>query len=270
MCKVIGGLMSNKSTGKFDNAPVAYVLAQVRFNPYLKMEEKIPAFQDAIIEKYPGFVPSAIKLFHIQPNNLQTIDDTRWDFTDIKKTTGLILNRNSLILHTTDYDTSKEFFEEFESILNIFEKIVPNLLIERFGLRYVDIIIPSGNNSAADYVIDGLGGFHPTDGEILDETSSYVSLIKYKKGLMNLQFHRGKQLKTLPPELSSINLVPNKLMEKMAKSEKDNGILDFDRFIEDRLPFNTKTAIKILREMHTDTSSAFRNIISTNAKKEWK
>ncbi len=41
--------------GRLPNAPLAYVLAQVRFEPFLEIEKHIPALQTSLRDPYPRF-----------------------------------------------------------------------------------------------------------------------------------------------------------------------------------------------------------------------
>ncbi|MFX9046418.1 TIGR04255 family protein, partial [Acinetobacter baumannii] len=54
---------------------------------------------------------------------------------------GFVLNPNFIIFHTTNYTNYKKFFEILVLGMNIINKNLDALIIERIGLRYLDAVI---------------------------------------------------------------------------------------------------------------------------------
>lgn len=102
--------------GKMKHAPIFYMVAQVRFSPVLDMADFVSGLQKVWRQKYPDFSQQVLNQLTFQlVNNQQSPDvkpvlSTRWHFKDTERTSGYILATDSLIFHTTSYNTSDDFF----------------------------------------------------------------------------------------------------------------------------------------------------------------
>ena len=93
--------MNRHALGRLSNAPLAYVLAQVRLLPVLDLDKHIPAIHSALRSTYPRY--QAISQPYIQINNEHVVDisqqATRYEFASAENTEGLILHSTSIVFH---------------------------------------------------------------------------------------------------------------------------------------------------------------------------
>src|SRR5712692_1802797 len=97
--------------GRLENAPVVYVLCQIRFSPVEKMADYVPAIQEALRAHYPNFQREQIGGVSLAANAQPVFvqNETRWRFETRDSLTGFMLSTNHLIAHTTNYVDSDDF-----------------------------------------------------------------------------------------------------------------------------------------------------------------
>jgi uncharacterized protein (TIGR04255 family) len=64
-----------------------------------------------------------------------------------------------LVLHTSAYLSKEPFIEQLRSVLIELHQLLPTLLVERIGMRYVDLVRPDETERYEDYIHAGLLGF---------------------------------------------------------------------------------------------------------------
>lgn len=125
-------------------APLVRVIAQVRFPPILSIGDRsfVGHFQEAIREKYPilqseqthGLILGSQGLTPIEPQVI-------WRFTDASGNWRVSLTSDFLSLETIAYSSRTDFLARLESVLLALDIHIKPLIVERFGLRYIDRII---------------------------------------------------------------------------------------------------------------------------------
>src|SRR5579862_9601985 len=97
--------------GRLDNAPVVYVLCQIRFSAVEKMADYVPAIQEALRSQYPAFEREQLGGVSLGPQGQPVFvqNETRWRFETRDRQTGFMLSTQQLITHTTSYLDSDDF-----------------------------------------------------------------------------------------------------------------------------------------------------------------
>ncbi len=139
----------------YQNNPLASVICQLRFPPILRVETAQPAeFQDAVRTKnarnsYPlyasrrdGGVPAQIE--PLLPPEFGQLISTVHDFSSADGKWTISLNKHFVALSTKDYWRWEEFEAELAVILPILQRIYAPAFFTRVGLRYQNVIRPSG------------------------------------------------------------------------------------------------------------------------------
>ena len=124
-------------------APLARVIAQVRFPPVMSIErpEFVGPFQEAIRSSYPvlrperevGAVVGAQGLTEMQSGSI-------WRFHDSPGNWRASLSTNFLALETTEYTSRDDFLARLTSLLQALEAHIGLGLVDRLGVRYIDRI----------------------------------------------------------------------------------------------------------------------------------
>jgi len=134
---------------KMGNAPVYYIVVQVRFNPILALDPHIPTIQEDLRKAgYPDFEKRAVVVFDLahgggESSTVQQVSKTNFFFSNMETTRGFVLGQNSLAMHTTEYDVFETFSAEFLRVLELLHRIVQLSYSERVGVRYLDAVIPA-------------------------------------------------------------------------------------------------------------------------------
>ena len=165
--------MSNhdQALGTWPNAPLALVVAQVRFDPevdteYKKVAERLKA---QLGEQFPAmkavrqmtfvFGGAPDQAFESKPNEGEIGRELRRD-----DNRGALRLQDGVMTYTTSiYKNSKNFLSEWRSMLDCLCADA-GIKVQRLGLRYLDFIIPTGDKVPEDYFKDGFGHLPHADG----------------------------------------------------------------------------------------------------------
>lgn len=266
--------MSETALGQMTNAPLALVLAQLRFSPYLSIGTAMPAIQDALRKSYPVFRKSQIQTLEFGPGpsapNVTTVE--RFTFVNADNREGFVAQQDSLVFLATQYRTFDDFAEKHRTVLECFQRLVPDLFVERLGLRYVDVIVPRTNERPEQYVVEGLQGCLLETIAPVAFQSQYVANWKLSDGAMKFRFINGVRKPFMPPDLQPLELNPAEVIQKAVDVSKQGtpiGLLDFDRVRDHRGTFEAAQVIDAFAAMHDDASQAFKRAMSPLAKEVW-
>lgn len=266
--------MSDAALGQMANAPLALVLAQVRFSPYLTIGNAIPAIQEALRKAYPVFRKSQMQTIEFGPGsgapNISAVE--RFNFVDADNREGFIAQQDSLVFLATKYKTFDDFETKHRVVLECFERLLPDLFVERLGLRYVDVIVPREGERPEAYVIEGLQGCHLETFAPIAFQSQYVANWKLNDGSMKFRFINGVRKPFLPPDLHPVELGTPEVIQKALEASNANipiGLLDFDRMRDHRGSYEAAKVLELFAAMHGDASQAFKRSMSPLAKKVW-
>jgi len=257
---------------KLSLAPVFYTLVQFKFNPITQMPEYVPRLQEHLRRiGYPDFRQDTLFSLNIrraedpQPE-VQNLQQPRWSFVNSKGNEGYLLLQDSLIFHTTAYNTFDDFSEKALSGLNLIHETIELAYLDRIGLRYLDLIVPSDEGKLDEYLTPSLLGlstlvagslshsFTETVSQIDDGTLIARSLIS-ETGL------------AIPPDLVPLNL---KLPSRVSSVACRNAVLDIDYFVTQRLDGIDIELIKSnLLTSHDIITKAFLASVTEHAIKNW-
>ena len=267
--------MSNpdQALGQWPNAPLAIVLAQIRFDAevgteYSEAAERIKTamgdrFQAMKSVRQLSFVLDGGDSDGIPKSNevqvgleLRSDDDRR----SLRMQEGVATYTTSL------YEDSPHFLAEWRSML---ELLCPagGMKVFRLGLRYVDFIIPPGGKAPEDYFDDR---FARSPGLLGEQAPAAFLRFDYPKpddGLMRIQYGRGHAKPDLPPDLEGSVLPPSALVEKYR--DGPSAVLDIDHWRTFSTRMQAKEIAAEFQRLRDDISMAFKGIITTAAQAEW-
>jgi len=264
-------LMERKNLYHMSDSPLVYMLGQVTFPTILKMEAYIPSIQEKLRKSgFPGYEESMANTITInrEKNSITSADTTRWDFFDKEKSTGIILNGKSISIHTTNYDSFERIIDKLDYVLKAIQEIVDITLVERVGLRYVNMVTPDNDEAFEDYLKTGLMGF-PFNNEITSEPDKALlrseSIAKTSCGVLAIRCIKSNQGEYVSPDLMPINL---KITQKPENGEMV-AFLDFDHFSVGSQDFDVDSLIDGFWNLHKIISVAFLSSIQDYAIKKW-
>lgn len=259
--------------GQWPNAPLALVLAQIRFDPevpteYPGLAKHIKAAMGDRFQAMKSVKQLSFELGDAGQNGVpaQASTEVGFDLRRDDERSSLRIQEGAVTYTTSLYKDSPHFLSEWRSVLDILcrEGGVKAL---RIGLRYVDFIIPSAGKFPEDYFDPGFA----RSPKILGDQAP-VAFLRYdypsaNNGMMRVQYGRGIAPPDLPPDLEGSVQPPPSLLEKYNGGA--SAVLDIDhwRVLSDRLQANELAAE--FQRLRDNISQAFQSIINDAAKGEW-
>ena len=251
--------------------PVYAAVAQVRFNPVLKLDDFLPDIQEGMrragFPAYQRHNTVAIQLSFLQDGQPtpQTIERPRFVFGNVQKTHSFILDIDALTLQSTDYGRFEDFSGFFMQGLALVHEAVTLSFTDRIGLRYLDRVFPSRGDELAQYLApEALGLSAKLGGK---PQQSYVETIcevgTYK--LRSRVVVQGGGL-AFPPDMVLGDLL---VLKRLANYEGLHAIIDSDGFLETRENYSPESVAGHLDSIHTIIGDAFHKIITDHSRKVW-
>jgi uncharacterized protein (TIGR04255 family) len=253
-----------------NNPPVYFTIAQVRFNPILKLADFLPSIQESFRQaRYPDFVKNVSMA--IQP----TMQDGRlvpvvqpketYAFGKAAKTHGFLLDENALTFQSTDYGHFELFSEEFVDGLERVHSLVHLDYTERVGLRYLDRVAPVASDPLAKYLApEALGLSARLKGEVSYSFCETLTQVNGAKLLSRVIARKGPI--GFPPDLLPVGL---ELAPRFKGLDGEHALLDNDGFVEGRESYSVETVREHLETVHTVIGVAFRATVTEYAFKMW-
>ncbi len=267
--------MSNhdQALGKWPNAPLALVLAQIRFDPEIDTEYKEVAarLKAALGGSFPAM--KAVRQTKLVFGSKSVPGESRANEGEVGRELRRDDDRSALrvqdgvMTYTTSlYQDSPHFLAEWRSMLDCV-CAAGGVKVQRLGLRYVDFIIPSAGKVPEDYFKNGFG--HSTD--VFGETAQTAFMShEYSRGgdgAMRVQYGRGFAQPSLPPDLDGSVMLPPVLLEKYTGGP--SAILDIDRWHIDTRRLQSEEIAGEFQRLRDDICMAFSRVITPEAEAEW-
>lgn len=266
------------------NAPLVHVLAQVAFSPVLNWTEHVPALQDRLIDLgFPRVHRGEVTeiTFGVTPggaNEPAQQTTPQFAFLDRDQRTAFVLSAGTFVLHTSDYKSVEPFLACLRDGLGALSATMKVRLVERLGLRYIDLVQPTGNEGYAEYVDAGLLGYpfrsapgSPPAIGATQVTFATQSVARTTEGVLAIRSGVLPPGQYLPPDLHPVSLQrpPN------IDPARPGLIVDFDHFTVFNTPgervmdFDAGTIVSHMEKLHATLRVAFRAIITPYAEARW-
>lgn len=257
------------------NAPVYFTVAQIQFNPVLKMEDYLPAIQDRMRTiHFPDFRRENFQQITLSlsttPEGGQApvpsiVPQPRCIFGNTEQTAGFVLDNNSLALQTTNYQTHKDFFGTLLDGLRVIDDALKLDFTSRIGLRYFDAVLPQTGRSLNDYLVPEVLGLSTKLTNKVIHSFSETFTAGPNGHLASRVIIRTGQV-GLPPEVSA--LAPP-ISSKFLMHQGLHALIDIDAFSEERNKFKIEYVEAKLLAFHEDIEKAFKAIVTPFALNAW-
>ena len=256
------------------NPPVYFTLAQVRFNPILKLADYLPEIQEGFRHQgYPDFETQhgfAIQL-HVQDNNSaaqalpQHIHQERYLIGNVERTHSFILDRESLTIQSTNYGHFENFSKIFLDGLLIVHKVVELAYTERVGLRFLDRVMPREDETVDQYLADHIQGLKSKlGGKPVYSYAEAMNEVDDIKLVSRVAIQHGPL--AFPPDIQPGQLA---VMKKFLSYAGPSATLDNDGFIERRESFSERSLSTHLEAIHKVIGDAFKVTVTPYAFTVW-
>lgn len=244
-------------------SPLVLVLVQVRFPKRSLQDAEVGAFRsecDAL--GYPLFYEGAVQTFGIGGAGEVRKNMPRWDFLDRSKCWNIVLTQEFLLLQTTKYVRFANFLDRWRAILDAVRRELGVALIERLGLRYVDLVQPSPGERISKYVDSGFAGYEPDHKSIFTrEQHVAATVLRSDKGQMLVRVLPATS--PFPPDMDSLHL------NGLRTPAPGAVFLDFDHSSTDVLDFDPALLAMATAGLHDAHDLLFQKIATQHAMMAW-
>ena len=262
--------MPSKETAlKLERSPLVFVLSQVRFPAVLKMEDHVPDIQEALRKQdFPRYNKEDIQQVTFGGTELKAERDKRWVFASRSRHEAVILSSNFVVYETSDYDIFETFTERFSPVLELIGDITATEFVEQIGLRYVDLIRPTENKAAGEFLRQKVRGLSQEDLGAKSTRSQFSTQARTEQGDLFVRSFENTGPNMVPPDLVSTHLRfktdPDDLKDELYR------ILDIDHITKGEFDFSREQLIEKLWDLHEFSSKAFRAAVTEEAIEFWK
>jgi len=257
--------------------PLVLVLGQVKFSPIRQLTTFTPAIQENFRRHdFPVERSGKVQrvMFSSHGGAPEVVDEQRWEYRNKNETWSVLVTEDSVVLQTTSYTTFEDFAEK---LLHVVETVLALTehdkygVVERVGLRYIDVVKP---NEGEDYRYYLRPGFHGAEDDVfvmgthrLHVESVGATTVGEEMGTMVLRVVQNNQGFSLPPDL--VSGAP-KHTRRSAPGELIT-LIDMDHYIEGSFEPEAAQVIERAYGMHDHLIETFHNnVVTEEAIEAWK
>lgn len=259
--------MTTTTLGTWRKPPLAYVVAELVISPYYSMAAKVPGLQDRLRFTFP----KTVEVQELVVDGAKPSAQPIWQLISADQKHGVQLGTRAISLHATSYVNSADIMTRWADVLDAIHEAGLGAFVERAGLRYVDLIVPSGDRSPADYLAQQLQGIAPDGAK--PTGSLWAAAFLFDGTTVNLRAGAPAPAgMLLPPNFNAMPLHKPQVMvdgEKRVKDEKAIGFIDTDCLRDINEVFDAAQLVGIYTDMQKLTSRTFKAALSATANKEW-
>ena len=125
---------------KLTKSPLTYVLVKVSISPILDIEKYLGALQESIRIEFPEVKSSEVKDVELSGNSLSINTIKQWHFIDKNHTMAVLVDKNSIVIRISQYNSVANIKSKLENILTKFNDILKIQLYHCVAIRYINAI----------------------------------------------------------------------------------------------------------------------------------
>jgi uncharacterized protein (TIGR04255 family) len=260
--------------GSLANAPLAFVIAQIRLipSPSFNQDQVATAMHDKLFDAFPRRQHLASQRLVVGADGIPHMEegDIVASLASHDQHEEILISSVFLAFQVTKYENYNIFRANLEAVIAAMFEHYGKLAIQQLGLRYIDFIYPRVGDNLENYLPAAATRLKIEDK--LSESSLHVSESVVKDGRVILKFTTGQGKASLPAELGPVfNLRPSPIMQ-VEPDSSDTAILDIDRIYtkETNKLKDLKSVMEVFDLLHKDTSILFKKLTTDHAMKIWK
>jgi uncharacterized protein (TIGR04255 family) len=260
--------MTTTALGTWRNPPLAYVVAELIISPYYSISAAISRLQDTLRSTYPRTVEGQELVIDGAP---QPTTQPLWQLISEDQGRAVQLGTRALSLHATLYADSRDFLDRWAEVLKAVTEAKLQPFVERAGLRYVDLVVPTEGRQPTDYLASGLRGVVPP--EATARGAIWASSFTFDRCQVSARIGApSPEGILLPPNFNAVALRKPVVMveaEKRLAAKEQIGFIDTDCQAQVQRNLVASDILKLYSMMQQRTSKTFRSLLSETAIKEW-
>ncbi len=264
------------------NAPLVQVLAQVVFPPMPGWEGRLDALRSALYEVgFPRFIEGHTSEVKVgvaaqgTPPSVEHRTAAYAQFLDKDERFAFHCSESSFVLHSTGYKTFQHFVGYMERGLDALQSTMPVSVVDRLGLRYVDLVQIRAGESFGQYVHAGLLGFPFKEAPELG--ASKVGFSTESIGITPLGALAIRSAVMAPGQFSSPDVdVAGLRPPAHMDPNRPSLLVDFDHFslftgptAAAPMDYAVPAVLAHFEALHSTAKAAFEAIVTPHAIAEW-
>lgn len=253
---------------RLPHSPLVYVIAQINISAVMAMEQYVPQIQELLRHKgFPRFKEGILPELRLDTlgSPPTIITHPRYEFQDRDGRTGIVVSPKFVGVHTNRYSNCEEFLEIVSLAVEILQQTAKPDLVERIGLRYVDLIRLASGENMRDYVPEHLVGYDTDQVKVAEASFAFQFTGKSSHGRILARGYPAQSGNALPPDLQNAPLD----YSEIPASNSGDAFLDFDHSSEAKLEFGTTEIVASIEQLHDALDLIFRKSVTANALKKW-
>ncbi len=253
---------------KLHKSPLVMVLAQVRISYVAKMGDYIEDVQERLRRRgFPRFEEGRAHEILLRPGLQPEISEhPRWEFQNKERSAGIIVMQNAVVLHTNGYDTFDQFAKSLRLALDVVGDAAKPALVERIGLRYVDLIRPAPGESWTAYLNQGLHGLSPQAVGMTEALQRHETVGSTRVGQLIVRCLQSIDGSFLPADLAPSTLDYSNIAVPTGELVT---LLDLDHFSQTTRDFDVDQVMAAMWDLHESLDVSFRDAVTEHALKHW-
>lgn len=121
--------------------PLEAVIVQLRFDPILKIGDRVADFQDGIRGRFPKFEVQETQSFEISPvSGVRTRNEQEYRFRAKDGSGTVFLNTHAVAMETRAHIERDALLSNFEMVLSSLRSVFDPVSPLRLGLRYLNVL----------------------------------------------------------------------------------------------------------------------------------
>lgn len=266
--------MTIDRSGTLPNSPLIFAAASIRFAAWPLMTAKIAEIHDQLRDITPIIQHIQIQAMPANLPGMQQDITSAWSLLAADRSFGFQFAQDQLLFFSKKYSRFTDFHENLNKGLAVLFKEMRFMDIENLGVRYVDHIRPSNNETVEDYVMPSL---LPATFSGLKTVGGNTAWI-YLKDQVRLRVRGNCQPSALafPEDLIGLLVMtqePSRALE-IDVLKPNEFLLDMDATLEYSQPtrIDESTISDYIERLHIETHQFFRheNVCTEHAFKIWK
>ncbi len=262
--------------GRWPKAPLAYLIAEVRFQRTSDFDQTLPKLLERMAEEYPIEDRTTFEAAVEQPGTQPSFEPLV-DVRNFPATIGLRIGKGSLAVHCTDYaGWNGAFRDQLSRVLEgMTETLRPRVLL-RTSIRTVDLLVPDGLEPPDASLVPQLRAWDPNDVPTIGEFEQANQATRFKRGNLSttlLVLSAVKAPIVLPPTLSAMPLVLSPIQAHALEFHRQTGrafaMVDTDVVLEEARPFDLAGLRNQFDDLHKASSAVFRAATTEDAHTRW-
>jgi len=258
-----------KYSGRLAKPPIVYAICQIRFPTVGAIDEnRAGAIHSGLREQYPHRTPqNIVELPMLSPGATQTPTLRQaWFLYDRRKTSGYVIEPANFAYRTTAYIDFEHFVAEAMRGLRRTIEVLGPALIDRIGLRFVDLIEGSSTSSLDRFLEPPLLGYKPHIEGFKPQINQQIVAGKTAQGDILFRFSRARHTASVPAELMDPTI--NGL--RVPQTDQESAIIDIDHFKDNTdLDPKPEELESFIRELQGPMSTLFKDAVTPFACEQW-